>query len=130
VARTQSRPPAAERQDVTDVYFGTTITDPYRWLENWHEGKAAGWLKAQDGYTRSALAAISGRDKFLARVKSLDTASTGVRNAQSWGGKLCYLKADPGADNVKLYVKEQGSTERLLVDPELLTKDGVHYSID
>lgn len=37
----QSRPPAAERQDVTDVYFGTTITDPNRWLENWREGKAA-----------------------------------------------------------------------------------------
>lgn len=63
-------------------------------------------------------------------MKSLDTASTGVRNAQSWGGKLFYLKADPGVDNVKLYVKEQGSSERLLVDPELLSKDGVHYSID
>jgi prolyl oligopeptidase len=84
----QSRPPAAERQDVTDVYFGTTITDPYRWLENWHEGKSAGWLKAQDRYTRSALAAISGRDKFLARVKSLDTASTGVPNARSWGWQV------------------------------------------
>ena len=53
---------------MTDVYFGTTITDPYRWLENWHEGKAADWLKAQGAYTRSALAAISGRDKVFARV--------------------------------------------------------------
>jgi prolyl oligopeptidase len=126
----QSGPPAAERIDVTETFFGQTVTDPYRWLENWREGKAADWLKAQDNYTRSTLNRIPGREKFLARVKSLDTASTRVRYAQVWGGKLFYLKAEPGADNVKLYVKEAGSPERLLLDPELLTKDGVHSSID
>jgi len=126
----QSGPPPTERHDVTETFFGQTVTDPYRWLEDWHEGKGADWLKAQDTYTRSALAGIPGREKFLARVKALDTASTRVRSAQIWGGKLFYLKADPGADNVKLYVKDQGSPERLLLDPELLTKGGVHFSID
>jgi len=126
----QSAPPATERQDVTEVFFGQSISDPYRWLENWRDGKGAEWLKAQDTYTRSALTTIPGREKFLARVKALDTASTHVRNAQVWGGKIFYLKADPTADNVKLYVKEGNSTERLLLDPELLTKDGVHSSID
>jgi len=125
----QSGPPPTERQDVTETFFGTSVTDPYRWLENWKDGKGADWLKAQDTYTRSKLSAIPGREKFLARVREVDTTSTRVRNAQVWGGKLFYLKADPGADNVKLYVKEEGS-ERLLFDPELLTKDGVHYSID
>ena len=126
----QSAPPAAERQDVTETFFGHSISDPYRWLENWRDGKGAEWLKAQDTYTRSALTSIPGREKFLARVKALDTASTRVRNAQVWGGKVFYLKADPTADNVKLYVKEGNSPERLLLDPELLTKDGVHSSID
>lgn len=125
----QSGPPPTERQDVTETFFGTSVTDPYRWLENWRDGKGAEWLKAQDSYTRSQLSAIPGREKFLARVKEVDSASTRVRSAQVWGGKLFYLKADPGADNVKLYVK-RGSSERLLFDPELLTKDGVHYSID
>lgn len=125
----QSGPPATERHAVTETFYGQTISDPYRWLEDWHQGKGAEWLKAQDTYTRSALETIPGREKFLARVKSLDTSSTRVRNAQLWGGKLFYLKADPGADNVKLYVKE-GDRERLLFDPELLTKEGVHYSID
>ncbi len=126
----QSAPPAAERLDVTETFFGQSISDPYRWLENWRDGKGAEWLKAQDTYTRSALTSIPGREKFLARVKALDTASTRVRNAQVWGGKVFYLKADPTADNVKLYVKEGNSPERLLLDPELLTKDGVHSSID
>lgn len=125
----QSGPPPTDRHDVTETFFGTTVTDPYRWLEKWQDGKGAEWLKAQDTYTRATLTNIPGREKFLARVKELDTASTRVRNAQLWGGKLFYLKADPGADNTKLYVKEN-SAERLLLDPELLTKDGVHYSID
>ena len=129
VLMAQSGPPPTERHAVTETFFGTTVTDPYRWLERWQDGKGAEWLKAQDTYTRTRLAAIPGRDKFLARVKEVDTASTSVRNVQVYGGKIFYLKADPGADNVKLYVKE-GAAERLLLDPELLSKDGVHYSID
>ena len=127
----QTGPPPTERHDVIEKFFGQSVTDPYRWLEDWHDAKVAQWLKAQDDYTRAALASIPGREKFLARVKALDTASTRVRNAQVWGGKTFYLKADPGADNVKLYVRDRaGFEERLLVDPEPLTKDGVHYSID
>jgi prolyl oligopeptidase len=127
----QTGPPPTERQDVTETFYGQSVTDPYRWLENWHDPKAAQWLKAQDNYTRAVLKTLPGREKFLLRVKTLDTADTRVRNVQVWGGKTFYLKAPPGADNVKLYVHDRSSSqERLLLDPELLTKDGVHYSID
>jgi len=127
----QTRPPPTERQDVTETFYGQSVTDPYRWLETWHDPKAAQWLKAQDNYTRAVLTTLPGREKFLVRVKTLDTADTRVRDVQVWGGKTFYLKAPPGADNVKLYVRDHsGSQERLLLDPELLTKDGVHYSID
>jgi len=127
----QSGPPPTERQDVTETFFGHSVTDPYRWLENSHDTKVVNWMKAQDDYTRTELARIPGREEFLTRVKALDTASTRVRSAQLWGEKTFYLKTDPGADNLKLYVRDGvASAERLLVDPELLTKDGVHYSID
>ena len=65
-------------------------------------------------------------------MKTLDTASTtAFEMCRFAGGKIFYLKAAPGADNVKLYVQDRsGAQERLLLDPELLTKDGVHYSID
>jgi prolyl oligopeptidase len=127
----QSGPPVAERHDVTETFYGQVVVDPYRSLEDWHDAKVAQWLKGEDDYTRATLKSIPGREKFLARVKALDTASTRVRDTQIWGGKTFYLKADPGADNVKLYVIDQaGAKERLLLDPELLTKDGVHSSID
>ncbi|MGB6431014.1 MAG: prolyl oligopeptidase family serine peptidase [Candidatus Acidiferrales bacterium] len=127
----QSGPPPTPRHDVTEAFFGQTVTDPYRWLENWHDADVAAWFKAQNDYTRAALAAIPGREKFLARVKELDTENTGVRSAQVWGGKIFYLKTAAGANNAKLFVEDSaGSPERLLIDPEQLTKDGVHYSID
>jgi prolyl oligopeptidase len=126
-----SGPPPAERHDVTETFFGQSVTDPYRWLENWHDANVAAWLKAQNDYTRAILAAIPGREKFLARVQALDTSTTSVRGLQVLGGRIFYLKIAAGADNAKLYVEDSaGSPERLLLDPELLTKDGVHYSID
>jgi len=33
----QAAPPPTERQDVTEVFYGQSVTDPYRWLENWHD---------------------------------------------------------------------------------------------
>ena len=124
-------PPQTERQEVTENFFGQSVTDPYRWLENLHDLKVEQWLRAQDDYTRCILATIPGRAKFLTRVKALDMAGAKVRKAQVWGGKTFYLKTEAGADNAKLYVQDSaGSPERLLVNPELLTKGRVHYSID
>jgi prolyl oligopeptidase len=127
----QSRPPATPVREVTDTYFGTTVVDPYRWLENTKDPEVVAWMKAQNDYTRSMLAAIPGREKMLERVKALHTSTTSVRGVQVWGGRIFYLKTEPGADNSKLYVRDNlQSKERILVDPELLTANGVHSSID
>jgi prolyl oligopeptidase len=127
----QAKLPQTPVREVTEEYFGTKITDPYRWLEKTSDPEAAAWMKAQNDYTRSVLAGIPGRDKLLERVTVLDKASTRVRLAQDWGGKLFYLKTNPGADNSKLYVRDGvNANERLLVDPEPLTKNNVHFSID
>ena len=127
----QSGPPPTPVRDVTDTYFGTTVVDPYRWLENTKDPEVAAWMKAQNDYTRSVLAVIPGREKFLERVRALHTSTTSVRGVQVWGGRIFYLKTEPGADNLKLYVRDTlQSKERILVDPELLTVNRVHSSID
>jgi len=132
LAAAQSKLPQTPIHEVTDDYFGTKVTDPYRWLENTTDPQVTAWMKAQNDYTRQVLASIPGRDKLLGRVKALDDAANVVSALQVWGGHYFYLKTEPGSDNRKLFVRDQvHAPERLLVDPEkMTTADGKHSSID
>lgn len=128
----QIKLPPTPVREVTDDYFGTKVTDPYRWLEKTSDPEVVSWMKAQNDYARAMLARIPGRDQLLERIKSLDNAGTLVSGLQVWGGHYFYFKTDPGSDNRKLYVRDTLATpERLLVDPEkLTTAEGKHFSID
>ncbi len=132
LAFAQSKLPNTPVREVTDDYFGTTVTDPYRWLENTSAPEVAAWMKAQNDYTRGVLAKIPGRDQLLDRIKALDNAGSVVSGIQVWGGRYFYFKTEPGSDNRKLYTRDNvTAAERLLIDPEkLTTPDGKHYSID
>ena len=124
-------PPVAPVRPVTNTYFGTTLTDPYQWMENLDAPEVKGWFKGQSDYARSVLNAIPGRDTLLARIKSLDSVGTSVSDVQIAGDRYFSTKVLPGFNNRKLYVRDGlKGTDRLLFDPETLTKDGVHYSID
>ena len=131
-AVSQARLPKTPVRDVTEDYFGTKVTDPYRWLENTSDPEVVAWMKAQNDYTREALARIPGRDKLLDRIKFLDNAGPVASLLQVWSGHYFYLKTEPGSDNRRLYVRDTvNAPERLLVDPEkLTTADGKHFSID
>jgi prolyl oligopeptidase len=132
LALSQVKLPKTPVREVAEDYFGTKVTDPYRWLESSSDPEVVAWMKAQDDYTREALSKIPGRKQLLDRIKSLDNAGAVVSSLQVWGQHYFYLKTEPGSDNRKLYVRDTVSApERLLVDPEkLTTKDGKHFSID
>ena len=53
--------PATTREPVVDTFHGTTVEDPYRWLENTNTPDARAWFAAQSAYTRSVLDALPGR---------------------------------------------------------------------
>ena len=127
----QQKPPAAPVKDVTDDYYGTKIVDPYRWMESSKDPEFQTWLKAQAEHTQAVLRLIPGRQKLLERIQQLDNAGEQLRDFQMWGGRYFYMKALPNEENYKLYVRDaENRQERLLVDPEKVTKDGHHYSID
>jgi prolyl oligopeptidase len=124
-------PPVTPKREVTDDFFGTKIVDSYRWLEDLKSPEVSAWMKAQNDYTRSVLDRIPGRDKLRSRIAELDDTGIRVARFQSYGGRLFYLKRTPGEDNRKLYTREgPDAAERLLLNPETLTANGVHYSID
>src|ERR1700740_354301 len=82
LALSQSKLPKTPVREVTEDYFGTKVTDPYRWLENTSDPEVAAWLKAQNEVTREVLAKIPGRQRLLDRITSLDNAGATVSALQ------------------------------------------------
>ena len=40
--------PETKKEAVIDDYFGTTVEDPYRWLENDTSAETEAWVEAQN----------------------------------------------------------------------------------
>lgn len=53
-------PPRAAVRPVTETYFGTRVTDNYRWMES-NSAEFKSWLNAQGDYARARLNALPGR---------------------------------------------------------------------
>jgi len=64
--------PETKTVDTSDVYFGTTYKDPYRWLENLKDKDAEAWFKAQAELTDKLLARIPARDALVEEWMALD----------------------------------------------------------
>src|SRR4029077_3239646 len=89
------------------------------------------WMHAQNDYTRAGLERIPNREKLRARTTELNDAGARGVSMQSFGGRLLFRKQAAGEDNRRLYVRDgAGGAERLLLDTQTRTANGVHFSID
>ena len=119
---TTSASPRAPVRSVTDDYYGTKVADPYRYMENLNDPEVQSWMKAQNDYTRAALAAISGREQLLTRIRELDQSVPQVPAGRLPGDLYLLLKMLPGENTPKLYLRRGlNGRDRLLVDPEKIT---------
>src|SRR5271154_361705 len=129
----QTKPPVAPVKNVSDVYFGTTVVDPYRYMEDLKDPQVTDWMKAQADFTRKALDRVPQRDVLLQEItKSGDAAASRVSSVQIVGDMVYYLKRNASENIPKLYVRH-GLTgaERMLFDPDALpAPEGKHYAID
>jgi prolyl oligopeptidase len=111
--------PATKMADSSDILFGTTYKDPYRWLEYTKQPDANDWYKQQADYTNSIINKISGREELVTLIRSLDnlnTSTTSFKNVR--GGRVFYKKTLPDENVGKLYYREGiNGREQLLFDP-------------
>jgi prolyl oligopeptidase len=128
--------PVARVEVVEDTYFGETLQDPYRWMENDKDADWLAFLKGQNEHTRAVLATIPGREELLKRIQSLSGDTVATRKVQRAAGKLFFEQRPAGADNFKLFVREgsvrEGGISRVLIDPTALghVAGAGHMSLD
>ena len=122
--------PVARIEVVKDTYFGETISDPYRWMENAKDPDWLPYLKAQNTHTRAIIDALPDRAGLLKRIEQLsgDTVVTG--RVQRAGGMTFIQQRPLGADNFKLFVRQGSGADRVLIDPTKLSTDKSHMSLD
>lgn len=125
---TQQQPkltyPESMKEPVTDNYFGTEVSDPYRWLENDTSAATAAWVEAQNAVTFGYLDKIPFRKQLLDRL-------TDLTNYEKYGtpfkkhGKYYYYKNDGLQNQSVLYVQDALDGEaRVFLDPNKLSDDG------
>jgi len=116
--------PVTATVDQTDNYFGTTIKDPYRWLENDTSAKTKDWVKVENDLTNNYLAQIPFREKIRNRLKELwNYPKYGAPEKE--GEWFVFGKNDGLQNQAILYVQKglEGNPE-VLLDPNKLSADG------
>jgi prolyl oligopeptidase len=112
--------PKARVDSVRDTYFGTTLQDPYRWMENWRSEEFQVWVKDQATYTRAHLDTRAGREKLLARITELSDAGPEFSAFQVRSERIFYLRLNPGENLAKLVVRLPDGQEKTLYDPNVI----------
>lgn len=121
----RAAPPVAAIKPVSDTYFGKTVSEPYRYMEDVSLPEVQVWAKAQSDATRTLLDAIPARARLLTRIEELEASvQARVNTVRRLPGDLWFYEKRGASDNqFKLFVRRGlNGAETLLVDPEALAK--------
>src|SRR5215216_1261583 len=117
-------PVETRRADVVDDYHGTTVPDPYRWLEDVDSPDTKAWVEAQNAETFAYLARIPAREPIKERLTRLWNYE---RYTLPWkeGDRYFFFKNDGLQNQNVLYTMPALDAEpRVLLDPNALSPDG------
>lgn len=116
--------PATKKDTTTDNYFGTTIADPYRWLENDTSAETKKWVEAQNKVTSNYLAQIPYREDIKKRLT--EVWNYPKESAPFKVGDYYFLTKNNGLQNQSIWFIKKGldGTEEVFLDPNAISKDG------
>ena len=116
--------PKAAKDGTVDDYFGTKVSDPYRWLENDTSAQTAAWVEAENKVTNAYLKKIPFRQKLLKRLTELSNYER-IGAPRKRHGKWYFYKNNGLQNQSVLYQMDQlGSEPRVFLDPNKLSTDG------
>ncbi|MFM1764564.1 MAG: Prolyl endopeptidase [Pseudomonadota bacterium] len=119
-------PPPLPIQNVQDVHWGTKVDDPYRFLEQVKDPAVVTWMRGQADAADAILNRLPGRQTIFNTLKEKDAVGGTVVSSihRTAGNRWFYLMRPQGQAQAKLVWRDGvRGEEKLLVDPELITKE-------
>lgn len=116
--------PQTKKVDTVDIYHGTSIADPYRWLEDDNSEATKEWVIAQNKVTQEYLSKIPFRDQIKKRLEELWNYPK--NGAPTKHGNYYYFFKNDGLQNQSVLYRAEtlGGTPEVFLDPNKLSADG------
>ncbi|AFM04959.1 prolyl oligopeptidase [Bernardetia litoralis DSM 6794] len=116
--------PETKKDTTKDTYFGTTVSDSYRWLEDDRSAETESWVKAENEVTFNYLKAIPYREELknqLEKVWNYEKLSRPFKE-----GDYTYFYKNDGLQNqYVVYRKKEGEEkDNVFIDPNTFSEDG------
>lgn len=115
--------PETKKVDHTDEYFGTKVSDPYRWLEDDRAEDTKEWVQREVAFTNDYLAKIPFREEIRSQLK--DIWNYEKISAPFKEGDYTYFYKNDGlqAQSVLYRSDKNGNTE-VFLDPNKFSEKG------
>ncbi len=116
--------PITAKDNTVDNYFGISVADPYRWLENENSAETAAWVDAQNQVTNAYLERIPFRNKLLSRLTEVANYEK-ISAPRKHHGKWYFYKNNGLQNQSVMYVLDElGGEPHVFLDPNQLSSDG------
>ena len=116
-------PPAAKKVPATDDYFGTKVTDNYRWLEDANSSDTRAFINNENAYTQRYLEQARIRPQIANDLDSLEQVSTWTVPIQR-GDDIFFSKRLSGEDQASIYMRPGWTDkDKRLIDPSQFSRN-------
>jgi prolyl oligopeptidase len=115
--------PSAKKVEVVENYHGTTVADPYRWMEEENTADLNDWIERENDITQEYLT-IPEREKIKSRLTALWNFPK--YSVPSKRGERYFFSKNDGLQNQSvIYVQKQlHGDAKIVIDPNTLSSDG------
>jgi prolyl oligopeptidase len=116
--------PKAQTVDQVDDYFGTKVSDPYRWMEDVDSPAVQEWIGQENRLTRSILDSVPQRQAMHQRL--MDLINFERYTAPVRKGTRYFYSHNSGLQNQNVIYWTEGlnGEPNVLLDPNTMSSDG------
>ena len=115
--------PMTKKADSVDTYFGTTVEDPYRWLEDDRSEETEKWVQEENAVTFGYLEKIPFREDLKNRLEQLWNYEK-LSSPFNEGDYTYFYKNDGLQNQYVLYRQKENQEAEVFLDPNSFSEDG------